>query len=67
MVSRTWAKSIDHFVAEALAHNLDFELINYPGGHHGFDIFDDTERSRAIIRRTLDFMREHLQSDRVKG
>jgi hypothetical protein len=28
---------------------------------HGFDIFDDDARSRAVIRRTIAFLRENLE------
>ena len=54
-------ESIDEFVAEALAHNLNLELHNHPDGEHGFDIFNDDDLSRAIVRRTLAFFREHLE------
>jgi acetyl esterase/lipase len=53
-------KSIDEFVTEALARNLTFELHNHPEGEHGFDILNADERSRQIVRRTLEFFREHL-------
>lgn len=52
--------TIDAFVAQALARNLPIEVWNHPDGRHGFDILDDLPRSRQIIRRTLDFLREHL-------
>jgi hypothetical protein len=32
-------------------------LINYPQGIHSFDLFDDSDRSRAIITRILDYLR----------
>lgn len=53
-------ESIDEFVALALARNLAFELHNQPAGEHGFDILNDDDRSREIVRRTLVFFREHL-------
>ena len=50
---------IDRFVQAALSKNLTIEVLNHATGHHGFDVEDDNERSREIIRRTLDFIRAH--------
>lgn len=52
--------SIDQFVGEALSKNAMIEVMSHPEGHHAFDILDDDERSREIIRRSLEFMRVHL-------
>jgi acetyl esterase/lipase len=52
--------SIDHFVQEALARNAPLEVMTHPAGQHGFDILDDDDRSREIIRRTLDFLKGRL-------
>jgi acetyl esterase/lipase len=51
---------LDRFVAAACAQGATLELLNHPQGRHGFDILDDDARSRQIIRRTLEFLREHL-------
>ena len=51
--------ALEKFIDAALAHNVEIELMNHPSGEHGFDILNDDERSRAIIRRTIDFIREH--------
>jgi acetyl esterase/lipase len=51
---------LDRFVQAALARGVSLDLLNHPEGRHAFDILDDEERSRQIIRRTLDFLREHL-------
>lgn len=50
---------IDRFVQLALKNNLALELFNHPTGHHGFDIEDDNDRSREILRRTIEFIRTH--------
>lgn len=50
-------QSIDSFVQKALAANGDVELINYPEGHHGFDVYDDTTRSREIISLAMNFVK----------
>ena len=53
-------EGIDRFLAEALTKNLAIEVVNYPEGQHGFDLFDDNNRSRQIVKRALEFMRENL-------
>ena len=53
--------SIDRFVQEAIARNVPLELLTHPAGHHGFDVLDDGERSREIIARTLDFLKQRLR------
>jgi acetyl esterase/lipase len=50
---------IDRFVQAALSKNLTIEVLNHATGHHGFDVEDDNERSREIIRRTVEFIRAH--------
>jgi acetyl esterase/lipase len=56
-----WINSgIDHFVQEALAKGAALDLLNHSEGRHGFDILDDDARTRQIIGRTLDFLREAL-------
>lgn len=52
-------ETVDEFVAVALRRNLELELMTHPDGEHGFDILNDDDRSRAIIRRTFNFIREH--------
>lgn len=47
---------IDALLARALRENVPWTIENYGGGLHGFDIFNDNDLSREIIRRTLDFM-----------
>ncbi len=53
-------QAIETFVAEALRQNAPIEVINYPEGRHAFDVLDDTDRTRQIIRRTLEFLKTHL-------
>lgn len=52
--------ALDRFVAKALAANLPVAVVNHPSGPHAFDVFDDTDASREIIREMLAFMRFHL-------
>jgi hypothetical protein len=35
--------------------------MNHPTGHHGFDIEDNNNRSREILKRTIEFIREHTR------
>jgi dienelactone hydrolase len=42
------------FVGAANAGGATLDLLTHPTGHHGFDILDANDRSRQIIRRTLD-------------
>ena len=52
--------AIDAYVAKAVAANAPIQVVNLPGGHHAFDAFDDNDASRAVVRQTLAFMKEHL-------
>jgi len=51
--------TIDQFVELALRKNLLVDLCNHPNGHHGFDVRDDDDRSREIIRHAIEFIRDH--------
>ena len=51
---------IDKLVSKAKAAGLPIELIEYKEGEHAFDIKQDTDETRAIISRTLEFMKEKL-------
>ncbi len=55
-------ESVDRFVARALAQNKMIEVMNHPGGRHGFDILDDDERSREMIARAIEFIKAHVVS-----
>jgi hypothetical protein len=52
--------AIDAFVAAALARNMPLTLVNHATGPHSFDVVDDSDTSREIIRRIVDFFRFHL-------
>jgi len=53
-------ESIDAFVAGALRCNLPVTLVNHATGPHGFDLLDDTEASRDIMRAKLAFLQAKL-------
>jgi hypothetical protein len=48
------------FCRAALARDLPVRLIEHATGPHAFDIVDDSDRSRAVIREVLDFLRDQL-------
>jgi len=43
-----------------LTSNLPVTLVNDPDGPHAFDLLHDSETSREIIKRILQFMQFHL-------
>jgi dienelactone hydrolase len=50
---------VARFVEVALRKNVTLDLVNHATGHHGFDVEDDDDRSREIIRQTIAFIRAH--------
>ena len=55
-------EAMDRFVAKALAANLPLTVVNHANGPHAFDLFDDSETSRQVIRQVLGFLRSSLLS-----
>jgi AraC family transcriptional regulator len=53
-------ETLDHFVTHALAANLPITVANHATGPHAFDVLDDSETSRQIVRQILAFLRFHL-------
>lgn len=53
--------SVKRFLDEALAHDVSIELINHPTGVHAFDILTDDPRTREVIRRTIEFVRDRTR------
>jgi len=53
-------QTLDYFVAAALANNVPLTLINYAAGRHAFDVYDDNDQSREIIRATMEFLKFNL-------
>jgi acetyl esterase/lipase len=49
---------IDRFVATGLRLNIPITVMNYADGDHGFDGFNDTSESRAIIKAALRWVQE---------
>lgn len=55
--------SIDAFVARARSDGSPVELLVHEDGRHAFDIVDDDDRSRELIRDTIDFLQRHLEGE----
>lgn len=55
-------QGVDAFVRAALAKGLTLDLLTHPRGRHGFEILDDTNRTREVIAATLAFVRHHLEA-----
>ena len=53
-------ESLDSFIAAALQRDLPVRMINHAGAPHAFDLFDDSEATREIIREILRFLQFHL-------
>jgi tetratricopeptide (TPR) repeat protein len=55
-------KGLDAMFTSAVQENAPWSMVNIAGGQHGFDVFDDNDESRAVVRATLAFMRDSLQT-----
>jgi acetyl esterase/lipase len=55
--------SIDVFVKAAIEEEVPVTFVNYVGAQHAFDLVDDAERTREVIRQTLDFLKFNLTRD----
>ena len=53
-------RSIGLLVDKLISKNIPITFINYSLGHHAFDIQDDVEESRTIIKTTLEFITKNL-------
>jgi tetratricopeptide (TPR) repeat protein len=52
---------MDQLAARAMQANAPWTVLNVPGGHHAFDVLDETEESRAAVRATVAFLRGQLE------
>ena len=52
--------SIDRFVRAARQVHLPVTEFTQPEGRHAFDVMDDTDDSRDVIRQIIDFLGAHL-------
>ena len=49
-------EAIGTLAGRAVAQNAPFTLLNYAGGHHGFEAVDNNETTRRVIDDTLTFV-----------
>jgi dienelactone hydrolase len=59
--------SLDSFIAGALQKDLPVTMINHAGAPHAFDLFEDSEATREIIREILRFMQFQLSGPAKAG
>jgi hypothetical protein len=52
--------ALDRFVASAVKRNMPVTFLNHATGVHGFELFEDNEESRVIIKQILEFMASRL-------
>lgn len=55
--------AIDHLLSRAAIAGAPWTVVYAPTAHHAFDALDETPESRAIVRQTLAFLREHLAAE----
>ena len=51
--------AVDIFIQKAVSRKATLDFSNHAEGQHGFDVLDDDERTREIIKRTLEFIKAH--------
>ena len=54
--------SIDRFARYAESRALDVEIVEHPTGPHAFDVLEESDTSRAVIRRVVDYLRDRLSA-----
>jgi hypothetical protein len=55
-------ETLTRFIMLATSKNAPLEFRNLPNAQHGFDLLDDNDNSRETIKRTVDFIKQHLSS-----
>jgi len=53
--------TFDRFARETSNSDAPVEFLEHAQGRHGFDFLDNNERSRELIRATIEFLRAHLR------
>ena len=54
-------ETLDRFLRQAVAQNLPVTFVNHPAAPHAFDLYDESEATRKIIRQILSFLRRQLR------
>lgn len=53
-------EALDRFIAECLRRNVDLTLVNHAAAPHAFDLMDDSDATREVIKRVLRFLKFHF-------
>ncbi len=53
--------SLEALAAAALTRNLPVTVMNHPTGPHAFDVMDDSDASRTVIRAIVEFLKSSLR------
>jgi hypothetical protein len=53
-------EALDGFLSKAVSSNLPVTFVNHPTAPHSFDLFDESQTTREIIKQILAFVRFHL-------
>lgn len=53
--------NIESFVDQSFRQDARLEFVNYVNGIHAFDIYNNTDESKDIIKRTVDFLKNNLE------
>jgi dienelactone hydrolase len=48
--------NLDLAISAGLTANAPWSILNFPAGHHGFDVLDNNDASREIIEETFRFL-----------
>jgi dienelactone hydrolase len=48
--------NLDSVLSAGLTANAPWSILNYPAGHHGFDVVDDNDASREMVEETFRFL-----------
>ncbi len=61
--SKGFIDSSTRFFEEGSSLGFDVQLLEHPKGRHAFDLFNDDDTSREIIRQTLEFIKASAEKD----
>lgn len=54
--------SLDRFIALAISQNQPMTLVNHAEAPHSFELYDNSEAARLILRQALEFLRTQLHT-----
>jgi len=54
--------ALDRFTALAMSQNQPMTLVNHPEAPHSFELYDNSEAARLILRQALEFLRTQLHT-----